>query len=64
MYVASRVLQFGSPAVLRGKSFNVGHYPQTVQPHFVIPAILEGMGVRGDNNDNNNKSNSYSAIRH
>ena len=32
----------GQPDVLHGKNFNVGHYKQTVQPNFIIPATLVG----------------------
>ena len=28
------------PAVLHGKNFHIGHYVQTFQPHFFIPAML------------------------
>ena len=27
------------PSVFRGKNFNVGHYRQTIQPNFVMPAM-------------------------
>ena len=30
------------PAILRSKNFNVGHYTQTFQPVFFIPAMLKG----------------------
>ena len=32
----------GWPTVLSGKIFNVGHYRQTIQPNFFIPAMLIG----------------------
>ena len=32
----------GRPTVLHGKNDNVGHYMQTVQPFFFIPATLIG----------------------
>ena len=36
------VCQAGWPAVLHGKNFNIGHYMQTVQPKFLIPAMFIG----------------------
>ena len=32
----------GRPASLRGKTFNIQHYMQTVQPNAFIPAMLIG----------------------
>ena len=40
IYVLSRVRQAGRPPVLRGKTFNIGHYTQTFQLKFFIPAML------------------------
>ena len=30
------------PAILHGENFDVGHYAQTFQPKFFVPAMLEG----------------------
>ena len=38
----SRVRPVGRPAILRGKTFNVGHYTQPFQPHFFTPVMLIG----------------------
>ena len=36
----SRVQPASQPAVLCVKNLNIGHYTQTVQPNFFIPALL------------------------
>ena len=45
MDLCSESCLFGGPAgglSCMAKTFNIGHYRQTVQPNFVIPAILVG----------------------
>ena len=39
IYVISRVRPSGRPAVARGKFFSIGHYTQTFQPKFFVPAL-------------------------